>query len=81
MMKLAKLFIQAASILWLMALVVTITSSPSPPTPLWAALALAAIVLPSAYSVVDKKITASKRGAGSMGTRIAGSERQMGIDA
>jgi len=79
-MKIVKLIIQTALVLWLLTFVVTITSTLSPPTLLWAMLLLSVIVLLVARSAVDRTIVASRR-AGTAVKRSAGENpHQMEMD-
>jgi hypothetical protein len=79
-MRIVKLIIQTALVLWLLTFVVTITSTLSPPTLLWALLLLSAIVLLVARSAVERIIIASRR-AGTAAKRTPGENpRQMEMD-
>jgi len=79
-MKIVKLIIQTALVVWLLTFVVTITSTLSPPTLLWAMLLLSVIVLLVARSAVDRTIVASRR-AGTAVKRSAGENpHQMEMD-
>jgi hypothetical protein len=79
-MKIVKLIVQTALLLWLLTFVVTITSTLSPPTLLWALLLLSAIVLLVARSAVERTIVASRR-PGTVVKRSTGENpRQMEMD-
>jgi hypothetical protein len=79
-MKIVKLIIQTALVLWLLTFVVTITSTLSPPTLLWAMLLLSVIVLLVARSAVERTIAASRK-AGTAVKRSAGEDtHQMEMD-
>jgi hypothetical protein len=79
-MRIVKLIIQTALVFWLLTFVVTITSTLTPPTLLWAMLLLSVIVLLIARSAVDRTILASRR-AGAVAERSVGeNQRQMEMD-
>ena len=79
-MKIVKSIIQTALVLWLLTFVVTITSTLSPPTLLWALLLLSAIVLLVARSAVERIIVASRRGGIAAKRSTGENPRQMKMD-
>jgi len=79
-MKVVKLIIQTALVLWLLTFVVTITSTLSPPTLLWAMLLLSAIALLVARSAVERTIVASRRARTVAKSSTGENPHQMGMD-
>jgi len=79
-MKIVRLIIQTALALWLLTLVVTITSTLSPPTLLWAVLLFSAIVLLVARSAVDRIIVASRRAGAAVKSSAGENPHQMEMD-
>jgi len=79
-MKIVKLIIQTALVLWLLTFVVTITSTLSPPTLLWALLLLSAIVLLVARSAVERIMAASRRAGTAVKRSTGENPSQMEMD-